>query len=120
MYCSKTAHAASASFVWAETTQPVAVIVGSRRTPAHVGAGRKTVLPLVLSLSAIALNQYPYWRIAIWPSLKSAPIQFGLGSIGVWCTPSAARSYRYRMTFRASGFPEITSFEKSAVYSVWF
>src|SRR5213594_5109300 len=60
MYCSKTAHAASTSFVCDEMTQPVAVIVGSRRTPAQVGAGRKTVLPLVLSLSAIALNQYPY------------------------------------------------------------
>src|SRR3989442_13489533 len=94
MYCSNTAHAASASLVCEETTQPVAVIVGSRRTPDHVGAGRNTVLPLVLSLSAIALYQYPYWRIAIWPSLKSAPIQFGLGSIGVWFTPSAARSYR--------------------------
>src|SRR5204863_8343846 len=57
MYCSNTAHAASASLVWAEMTQPVAVIVGSRRTPDHVGAGRKTVLPFVLSLSAIALYQ---------------------------------------------------------------
>src|SRR5207249_10453035 len=94
MYCSNTAQAASASLVWAEMTQPVAVIVGSRRTPDHVGAGRKTVLPFVLSLSAIALYQEPYWRIGICLSLKSAPIEFGLGASGVWFTPSAAAAYR--------------------------
>src|SRR5438477_12161932 len=57
MYCSNTAHAASAGLVCDEMSQPVAGIVGSRRRADHVGAGRKTVFPFVLSLSAIALYQ---------------------------------------------------------------
>src|SRR5207249_10357770 len=56
LYSSNTDHAASASLVWAEMTQPVAVIVGSRRTPDHAGAATKPGLPLRLPPAAIALH----------------------------------------------------------------
>src|SRR6266508_4749541 len=112
---SKSFQAASGTLLLADMTIPVAVIVGSSRWPAHIGAGSMTTCPLVTSLSAIALNQKPYWIRPTVPLVKSSPIQLGLGVNGLAIRCSLARSKKYFAATLASPLPVRSSLVKLSV-----
>src|SRR5687768_6761221 len=100
LYHSKTLYASSGCSVAPVTIEPVAVMVGSRRSPFQVGAGSMTIRPaaifsLISSLahtSTPPLNQKPYCTSDSSPLAKSCPGHEGLGLIGLELILSAARS----------------------------